>query len=259
MKEYKGYDDSFNIKDKVAVVTGGGQGIGEAIALLFAKKGADIVVVDIDEKCANAVAQKVVEMGRKSISIILDITKKSNAEAIAQKACDEFGGIDILVNCAGIAMLDDAENLSEEAWDKTIAVNLKAPFILSQAVGKKMIARGHGGKIINLASQAALISLDRHLAYNCSKGGLISMTQVLACEWAEFDIQVNAISPTVILTELGKKAWAGEVGEVMKKKIPAGRFGYPDEVAACALFLASDAADMITGSNLVIDGGYTVQ
>lgn len=259
MKEYKGYDDNFTIKDKVAVVTGGGQGIGEAIALLFAKKGADVVVVDIDEKSANAVAQKIVEMGRKSISIILDITKKSNAEAIAQKACDEFGGIDILVNCAGIAMLDDAENLSEEAWDKTIAVNLKAPFILSQAVGKKMIARGHGGKIINLASQAALISLDRHLAYNCSKGGLISMTQVLACEWAEFDIQVNAISPTVILTELGKKAWAGEVGEVMKKKIPAGRFGYPDEVAACALFLASDAADMITGSNLVIDGGYTVQ
>jgi NAD(P)-dependent dehydrogenase (short-subunit alcohol dehydrogenase family) len=129
---------------------------------------------------------------------------------------------------------------------------------MSQAVGRIMIGQ-KGGKIINMASQGGVIALDRHAAYNSSKGGVIVLTKVLACEWAEFNIQVNAISPTVILTELGKKAWAGETGEAMKKKIPAGRFGYPEEVAAAAVYLASDAANLVTGSNLVIDGGYSIQ
>jgi NAD(P)-dependent dehydrogenase (short-subunit alcohol dehydrogenase family) len=120
-----------------------------------------------------------------------------------------------------------------------------------------MIKSG-GGKIINIASQASVIALDRHVAYCASKAGLVSMTQVLAAEWAEYGVNVNAISPTVVLTELGKKAWAGEVGEAMKQMIPAGRFGLPDEIAACAVYLASDAANLITGSNLIIDGGYSI-
>ena len=140
-----------------------------------------------------------------------------------------------------------------------MAVNLKAVYLLSQVVGRRMIARGEGGKIVNLASQAGLIALDRHLAYCASKAGVISLTKVLALEWGKHGINVNSISPTVVLTELGKKAWAGEVGEAMKKKIPFGRFAQPEEIAACALFLASGAADMVHGENLVIDGGYTVQ
>jgi NAD(P)-dependent dehydrogenase (short-subunit alcohol dehydrogenase family) len=140
-----------------------------------------------------------------------------------------------------------------------MAVNLKAVFMLSQAVGKKMIASGNGGKIINMASQAGLVALDNHVAYCASKAAVISITKTLAMEWGQFNIKVNSISPTVILTELGKKAWAGEVGENMKKLIPAGRFGYPEEVAAAAVFLASEAADLITGENLVIDGGYTIK
>ena len=251
--------NQFSLEGKVALVTGAGQGIGEAIALLFAKKGAVVAVVDMNKNSADAVVGKIKDKGGRAASFIYDLTSKQNTLLAADEVQKAFGGIDILVNCAGVAILDDAENLSEEGWDKTIAINLKAPFLLSQAVGKKMIAQGRGGKIINLASQASIIALDRHIAYNSSKGGLVSMTQVLAYEWAEFNIQVNAISPTIILTELGKKAWAGEPGEVMKKKIPAGRFGYPEEVAACALFLASDAADMITGSNMVIDGGYSIQ
>ena len=138
-----------------------------------------------------------------------------------------------------------------------MAINLKAPFLLSQEVGRRMITAG-GGKIINIASQAAVIALDRHVAYCASKAGLIGMTRVLALEWVEYGITVNAISPTIVLTELGKKAWAGRVGEDMKRRIPVGRFAQPEEVAAAALFLASAAADMITGENLIIDGGYTI-
>jgi 2-deoxy-D-gluconate 3-dehydrogenase len=115
------------------------------------------------------------------------------------------------------------------------------------------------GKIINIASKAGLVALPKHAAYMASKAGLIGVTKILALEWAGYNINVNAIAPTVILTELGKKAWAGEVGEAMKKKIPVGRFGYPEEVAAAALFLASDASNLITGETLVIDGGYTIQ
>ncbi|WP_061108987.1 GolD/DthD family dehydrogenase, partial [Listeria monocytogenes] len=166
--------------------------------------------------------------------------------------------IDILANSAGVALLEKAEDLPEEYWDKTMELNLKGSFLMAQIIGREMIATG-GGKIVNMASQASVIALDKHVAYCASKAAIVSMTQVLAMEWAPYNINVNAISPTVILTELGKKAWAGQVGEDMKKLIPAGRFGYPEEVAACALFLVSDAASLITGENLIIDGGYTIK
>ena len=115
------------------------------------------------------------------------------------------------------------------------------------------------GKIVNIASKAGLVALPKHAAYTASKAGLIGVTKILALEWAKYNINVNAIAPTVILTEMGEKAWAGEVGEAMKRKIPVDRFGYPEEVAAAALFLACDASNLITGETLVIDGGYTIQ
>lgn len=250
-------DISFSLKDKVALITGGARGIGKAIAVLFAQNGARTVLVDLDP-AVESVAQEISALGNKSIAVVADVTKKDDVERAVAVAVKEFGTIDILVNNAGVAYLDDAENLSEEYWDKTMAVNLKAPFLLAQAVGKVMI-RQKKGKIINISSQAGIIALDKHVAYCASKAGLIGMTKVLALEWAEFGITVNAIAPTVILTELGKKAWAGEVGEAMKKKIPLRRFGYPEEVAAAALYLASPASDLVTGETLVIDGGYTIQ
>lgn len=250
-------DISFSLKDKVALITGGARGIGKAIAVLFAQNGARTVLVDLDP-AVESVAQEVSTLGSKSIAVVADVTKKDDVERAVAVAVKEFGTIDILVNNAGVAYLDDAENLSEEYWDKTMAVNLKAPFLLAQAVGKVMIQQKKG-KIINISSQAGIIALDKHVAYCASKAGLIGMTKVLALEWAEFGINVNAIAPTVILTELGKKAWAGEVGETMKKKIPLRRFGYPEEVAAAALYLASPASDLVTGETLVIDGGYTIQ
>ncbi|MDR1612362.1 MAG: D-threitol dehydrogenase [Planctomycetota bacterium] len=258
MQEYKPFDENFSLAGKTALVTGAGAGIGEAIALMFARKGADVIAVDINAAAAETVAGKVKGYGRKALALAADITDNAQIAEVVEKSVKESGSIDILVNCAGVALLDDAEKIPADFWNRTINLNLGASFFMSQAVGQRMIKQG-GGKIINMASQAALIALDRHVAYNSSKAGIVAMTQVLACEWAEFNIQVNAISPTVILTELGKKAWAGEAGEAMKKKIPAGRFGYPEEVAAMAVYLASDAANLVTGANFVIDGGYTVQ
>ena len=256
--EFKGFDKKFRLKNKVALVTGAASGIGKAIVKLFTEKGADIILVDILNDKMTEVAKGLQSFGSQTLCLDYDITQTDKVKELVKKSINKFGKIDILVNCAGVALLDSAEDISEKYWDKTMAVNLRAPFLLSKYVGQEMIKNNYG-KIINIASQAGVIALDRHVAYCSSKAAIIGMTKVLALEWAEYNITVNAISPTVILTELGKKAWAGEVGEAMKKKIPIGRFGYPEEVAASVLYLASDAADMINGANLVIDGGYTIK
>ncbi|WP_338650562.1 SDR family oxidoreductase [Listeria seeligeri] len=252
---FKGFDKDFNITDKVAVVTGAASGIGKAMAELFSEKGAYVVLLDIKEDVKDIAAK--INPSR-TLALQVDITKKENIEKTVAEIKKVYPKIDILANSAGVALLEKAEDLSEEYWDKTMELNLKGSFLMAQIIGREMMATG-GGKIVNMASQASVIALDKHVAYCASKAAIVSMTQVLAMEWAPYNINVNAISPTVILTELGKKAWAGQVGEDMKKLIPAGRFGYPEEVAACALFLVSDAASLITGENLIIDGGYTIK
>ncbi|MBF2467462.1 D-threitol dehydrogenase [Listeria welshimeri] len=252
---FKGFDKDFNITDKVAVVTGAASGIGKAMAELFSEKGAYVVLLDIKEDVKDVAAK--INPSR-TLALQVDITKKENIEKVVAEIKKVYPKIDILSNSAGVALLEKAEDLPEEYWDKTMELNLKGSFLMAQIIGREMIATG-GGKIVNMASQASVIALDKHVAYCASKAAIVSMTQVLAMEWAPYNINVNAISPTVILTELGKKAWAGQVGEDMKKLIPAGRFGYPEEVAACALFLVSDAASLITGENLIIDGGYTIK
>ncbi|EAE8347322.1 D-threitol dehydrogenase [Listeria monocytogenes] len=252
---FKGFDKDFNITDKVAVVTGAASGIGKAMAELFSEKGAYVVLLDIKEDVKDVAAK--INPSR-TLALQVDITKKENIENTVAKIKKIYPKIDILANSAGVALLEKAEDLPEEYWDKTMELNLKGSFLMAQIIGREMIATG-GGKIVNMASQASVIALDKHVAYCASKAAIVSMTQVLAMEWAPYNINVNAISPTVILTELGKKAWAGQVGEDMKKLIPAGRFGYPEEVAACSLFLVSDAASLITGENLIIDGGYTIK
>lgn len=253
---FQGYDKNFNITDKVAIVTGGASGIGKAISELYLEKGAKVAIFDLNEDVKN-VAKQINE--ENAIGVQCDVTNNESMEHAIQTVSEHFGKIDILVNCAGIALLDDAENLSDAFWQKTIDINLTGSFKMCQKVGNIMIEQGNGGKIINIASQAAIIALDNHVAYCASKAAILGMTKVLAYEWAQFDINVNAISPTVILTELGKKAWAGEKGEKAKKEIPLGRFGYPDEVAAIALFLASDATNLMTGENIVLDGGNTIK
>lgn len=258
-KAFTGFDKSFSLAGKVALITGGAAGIGDAIATLYAEKGARLALVDRSES-VHATAARLAGQGHEAVGFIADVTARPEVERVVGEIAGWFDDcIDILVNNAGIVALDPAEDVTDGDWDRTMAVNLKAVYLMSQVVGRRMIARGEGGKIVNLASQAGVVALDRHLAYCASKAGVISMTKVLALEWGKHGINVNSISPTVVLTELGKRAWAGEVGEAMKTKIPIGRFAQPEEIAACALFLASGAADMIHGENLVIDGGYTIQ
>ena len=165
----------------------------------------------------------------------------------------------MLVNSAGIVDLAAAEEIGLAAWRRTLDVNLTGSFLVARAVAKRMIAQGGGGRIVNLASQAGSVAIEGHVAYCASKFGVIGMTKTMALEWGRHGITVNAISPTVVLTELGKKAWAGEKGEAMKALIPSGRFAEPAEIAAAAVFLASDAAAMINGADLLVDGGYTVK
>lgn len=243
-----------SIKNKVAVITGGSSGIGKAISDHFIKHGA--IVICFDQKAEDEVLSADNKLVLENLKV--DITDKTNVDNAVDKVINKYGKIDILVNSAGIALLESAEALSEEYWDITMNVNLKGSFLTAQAVGKHMITQ-KSGSIINIASQAGIVAFDRHLAYTASKAGVIGMTKVMALEWAEFNVRVNAISPTIIMTELGKKAWAGPVGDAMMQQIPMKRFGNPEEIAGCALFLADEASSLVTGSNLVADGGYTIK
>ena len=248
-------DLTFRLDGRVALVTGGASGIGAAIADVFADAGARIVVVDLD---AAAAERRATEVGRGAVGLACDVSDPASTQAVAERAVEAAGRVDVLVNCAGIVDLAPAEDLGVGAWNRTLAVNLSGTFFMSQAVGRHMLAAGRG-KIINLASQAASVGLLEHAAYCASKAGVVGMTRVLAAEWAGRGVTANCISPTVVLTELGKKAWSGEKGEAAKREIPVGRFALPREVAGAALFLASGASDMINGADLVVDGGYTIR
>ncbi len=252
---FKEFNEDFSLAGKHAVVTGASSGIGLEISKMFARKGADIIAFDLSE--SKELEEYVQGLGRSFIKFTGNVTDKNALQAMADSAVLKFGKIDILVNCAGIGIVDNAEDLSEDAWDKTLGINLKGPFLMSQVVGRTMIASG-GGVIINIASQAGVVAMDKHIAYGASKAGLINLTRVLALEWAKYNIRANAISPTVVLTPLGEYHWNNPAGEAFKKRVPSGRFAYPQEIAACAVFLASDAASMINGENLVVDGGFTI-
>ena len=254
MIAYKKVDSGYSLEGKTALITGGAAGIGHAVAQFFAEKGVSVALVDLNPD-VNDVAKK---LSPDAIGIVTNVTKTDDVQNAVDKTVQAFGKIDILVNCAGIVRLEAAEDISMDDWNSTIAVNLTASFIVAQIVGRQMIKQ-EGGAIVNIASQAGIIALDKHVAYCASKGGIIAMTKVLAMEWAKYGVRVNAISPTVVLTELGHQAWDGPKGEAMKKEIPAGRFAEPDEIAGCVAFLCSQAAAMITGENMLIDGGYTIK
>ena len=238
---------------KTAVVTGAASGIGHTVARHFAERGAHVVGVDVAEPVIGLMAEL---PGSGHYGIVKDLTAPTAAAEVFEEVVDKAGRPHILVNSAGIALLDPAVDVPAERWKATLDVNLSASFFMAQAAGRLMLEAGYG-RIINLASQASVIGLDQHAAYCASKAAIVGLTRVLSLEWAPSGITVNAVSPTVVETPLGKAAWAGEKGEKAKAQIPVGRFAQPEEVAELIGFLASDAAAMITGQNLLIDGGFT--
>ena len=247
-------DFTFGLDGDIAVVTGGASGIGQAIARAYAGKGVTVAVVDLDENAAAEVAR---QLGGGCRAYGCDVADPASVDATVAQVMADLGRIDILVNSAGVARLAPAENLSYADWDLTMRVNLSGVFLMSQAVARHMMASGYG-KIITLASQAGSVAIPEHAAYCATKFGVIGLTKVFAAEWGGRGINANTISPTVVLTDLGRKAWAGPKGEAHRAQIPKGRFAEPDEIAAAAVFLASRSADMVNGADLVVDGGFTV-
>jgi NAD(P)-dependent dehydrogenase (short-subunit alcohol dehydrogenase family) len=249
----------FSLEGKRALVTGATKGIGFETCKVLADAGADLVVVGRDAQGLEDVSAAVKKAGRKCLAVSADMSTVEGPRAAAKAALAEFGTIDILVNNAGIALNQPLLDITMESWDTTINVNLRAPFLLAQALVPNMIKQ-RMGKIINVSSQSGVMALADHGSYGASKGGLNMLTKVMTIEWAKFNIQSNTVCPTVILTPMGEMVWGKpEKGDPMKAKIPLGRFGTTTEVADLILYLSSSASDLVTGQDILIDGGFTAQ
>jgi 2-deoxy-D-gluconate 3-dehydrogenase len=240
-------------------VTGATKGIGLEACKVLADAGADIAAVGRDAAGLRDVKQAVEKLGRRCVAIEADLATVEGPKSAAAKALAEFGTIDILLNNAGVTTLKSIIDTPIDEWEWVNAVNLRAPFLLAQALAPNMIKQ-QMGKIINISSQSGVVALADHGAYGASKGGLNMLTKVMTIEWAKHNIQANSICPTVILTPMGEMVWGDPTkGDPMKAKIPAGRFGKTVEVADLILFLASSASDLINGQDILIDGGFTAQ
>ena len=251
----KPYSTDFRIDGKIAVITGAASGIGLETAKLFAEKGAKVCLVDLNRERMERIAAEI--PGAAAFSA--NIADVESVNHVVEEIVERMGRIDVLVNSAGVGDIEWAEKMAPSTWQKVISVNLTGTFFITQRVGQQMIAQGEGGKIVSLASQAGIVAIDKHVAYSASKAGIISMTKSLGYEWGKYGIQVNAISPTATETPLIVGYWdVGEVNRLALENTPAGRFCKPQEIACAALFLACEASNMITGANLVVDGGYTI-
>ena len=248
----------FALTDKVAIVTGGGRGIGKGIALAFAEVGADVVVVARTVAEIEATATEIRRLGRKALAIATDVCQGDQVAAMVGKTMAEFGRIDVLVNNAGGGFRIPLLELSEGDWDALIRLNLTSVFLCIKAVGKIMVEQ-RMGSIINIASVAGLGAVPRVPAYAAAKAGVVSLTQTLGLDWGPCRVRVNAIAPGWIKTELTTAEGRFQVDEVERQKrlstIPLGRQGEPSDITAAAIFLASDASEWVTGEILVIDGG----
>ena len=254
-----GVDPNESLQGKVAVVTGGFGGIAMVSNRLMYAKGASLALLYAPFD-AGKLEESLAEFEDRSrvIAVECDVTSPESVKKAFAEVKAKLGTIDILVTCAGYVCLQPCMETELSEWNKHMAVNLTGTFLCAQEAARIMTTDKHGGKIIVIASQAATVALDNHVAYATSKAGLMGMCKVMAKELGPYQICVNTISPTVVLTPMGAKAWEGKKGEDNKKMIPIGRFAYTDEIGAAVLFLASNGSDMITGTDILIDGGYQV-
>lgn len=243
------------LKNKVALITGGGSGIGEATVLRFAEEGAKLVINDVDEDDAKRVAAKVKAQGGEVLVCVADVCNKHEVESMVSQALKRFGRLDILVNNAGINRDSFAKKMSEEQWDSVIAINLKGTFLCAQAALGPMMEQ-KSGRIINTASIGALGNIGQ-VNYSASKAGVIGLTKTLALEGARYNINVNCVSPGATNTSMTANMPAEIVAKV-KECIPLKRFAEPKEIADMHVFLASDESTYITGQVIFVDGGISV-
>jgi 3-oxoacyl-[acyl-carrier protein] reductase len=244
------------LKDKVALITGGARGIGKAIALTFAKEGADIVIADVNKEETEKTASEIASSGRKTMALELDVTDYDKVQEAINKILDKFAKVDILVNNAGITRDNLLLRMSAAEWDLVINVNLKGSFNCIKAVSRPMIKQ-RAGRIINIASIIGIIGNSGQANYSASKAGIIALTKTAAKELASRNINVNAIAPGFIQTDMTAKL-PEEIKEKMKEAIPLNKLGSPEDIACASLFLASADSAYITGQTIVVDGGMVM-
>lgn len=251
--------NQISLTDKIALVTGGGRGIGKAIAIALAEAGADVAITSRTMSQLEETSQEIIKAGRKGFPIEADVGKSDQVRGLVQKAIKEFGKIDILVNNAGISpYIIPIESIREDGWDKVINTNLKGVFICTQEVGKDMIKRKQG-KIINITSFGGVVGFPGQAAYSVSKAGVIMLTKMFALEWGKYNINVNALGPGLIETQLTEKLrQSPELLADRLKRTPLGRLGKPWDLAGGVLFLASNLSDYMTGQTIFIDGGRLI-
>ncbi|PNH78903.1 2-dehydro-3-deoxy-D-gluconate 5-dehydrogenase KduD [Vibrio diazotrophicus] len=247
--------DSFDVKGKVAIVTGCDTGLGQGMALGLAQAGCDIVGVNIVEPTETI--ELIKATGQKFIDIRANLMKLDDIPSIVSRAVEECGRIDILVNNAGIIRRNDAIDFSEQDWDDVMNINIKSVFFMSQAVAKQFMAQGNGGKIINIASMLSYQGGIRVPSYTASKSGVMGITRLMANEWAKHNINVNAIAPGYMATNNTAALRAdAERNQAILERIPADRWGTPEDLAGPCVFLASKASDYINGYTIAVDGGW---
>jgi len=250
--------DLFDLTGRVAIVTGGNGGIGKGMALALAQAGANVVIAARNEaKTAHAV-KEIEALGARAIGVKADVGLRADATRMVEEALRAFGRIDILVNNAGINRRAPPEEFTQEMWDEVVRSNLTSAFLCSQAVFPAMKAQG-GGKIVNIGSMTSLFGMAIAVAYSSSKGGVVQLTRSLAVAWAKHNIQVNAVLPGWIVTDMTNefKRFSPERYDFVTRRIPMGRWGQPEDVGGAAVFLASRASDYVTGAVLAVDGGYS--
>ena len=243
----------FEMSGRVAAVTGGARGIGRACADALQEFGCRIALLDILD---DRVAESATEMGECAIGLVCDVTSAASVTAAFDRIKQEFGRLDVLVNSAGICIWHEAEEMTEEEWDKVLDINLKGTFLTCQAAGRIMIGQ-QAGSIINIASMSGSIANrpQNQVGYNTSKAGVMHLTRSLAVEWAQHNVRVNSISPGYTLSELTKQF--PQYFDGWMPYIPMGRMADPEELVGAVVYLASDAASYTTGHDMIIDGGYT--
>jgi 2-deoxy-D-gluconate 3-dehydrogenase len=247
--------DKFKLDGKVAVVTGASRGLGQGMALGLAQAGADIALVDILDMSESKA--KIEELGRKCIAITADLSKKESVETIVDGTVEQMGGIDILFNNAGIIRRASITEFTEKDWDDVMNVNIRTLFFLSQAVGKQMIKQGRGGKIVNTASMLSFQGGIMVPSYTASKSAVMGLTRLLANELGAHDINVNAIAPGYMATDNTTALREDPArNKAILDRIPAGRWGTPEDLQGVAVFLASTAADYMQGYTIAVDGGW---